>query len=84
MSILYTTRSVCENKYPIEIKKNVCVLPERIKWMKLWNQRKVHVWRKLPNGPVISYCSGWRGGGVGWGGVRRGFEGGIVYIFFLS
>lgn len=43
------------------------MLPERIKWMKLWNQRKVHVWRKLPNGPVISYRSGWRGGGVGWG-----------------
>ena len=24
MSILYTTRSVCENKYPIEIKKYMC------------------------------------------------------------
>ena len=41
------------------------LLPERIKWMKLWNQRKVQVWRKLPNGPVISYRSGWRGGWVG-------------------
>lgn len=82
MSILYTTRSVCENKYPIEIKKNVCVLPERIKWMKLWNQRKVHVWRKLPNRPVISYRSGWRRGGVGWG--KEGFWGrDCIYILFV-
>lgn len=31
MSILYTTRSVCENKYPIEIKKFICMLPEKDK-----------------------------------------------------
>lgn len=57
------------------------MLPERIKWMKLWNQRKVHVWRKLPNGPVISYRSGWRGG---WGGVGWGKEGVLsegLYIY---
>ena len=40
--------------------------------------KKVQVWKKLPNGPLSLWVE------RGWGGVRGGFKGGIVYIFLLS
>lgn len=58
MSILYTTRSVCENKYPIEIKKIYMYATRKDKMDETMEPKKVQVWKKLPNGPVISYRSG--------------------------
>lgn len=77
MSILYTTRSVCENKYPIEIKKYMYAT-RKDKMDETMEPKKVQVWKKLPNGPLSLWVE------RGWGGVRGGFKGGIVYIFLLS
>ena len=47
------------------------MLPEKDKMDETMEPKKGAGLEKLPNGPVISYRSGWRGGGVGWG--KEGF-----------